>query len=71
MVHMTCCDSRYATVRESMNHTCPTKGSEKVATLPIVSTECEETTVHMERHAKHMYPGSVDGVAVRFACRGF
>jgi len=72
MVLMTCCNRRYGTVAETLDHTCPIKDGSGKSSLPIVATECQETTVHMERHGAHMYP-DIDqyGNAVRFSYSGF
>jgi hypothetical protein len=73
MVHMTCCGTRYATVAESMNHTCPVNAAEAVVeTMPTVVTECTRTTVMMERHGAHSNViTDRAGNMIRYACQGF
>lgn len=72
MVHMVCCDTRYANVVDSMNHTCPLPMVEAVSTQTVITYECVWTTVEMERHAAHS-DDRVDahGNVVRWQCQGF
>ena len=72
MVTMTCCNSHYATVVDSMNHTCPVPMAAAEPTMPVINYECTWTTVEMERHGAHSEDRvDVQGNVVRWQCQGF